>query len=235
MIGRWWLQCVYVIRRRCCSRKELRSECLCTVLFFFFQAEDGIRDYKVTGVQTCALPIFLLEDPGQGPHQRLIVVGDEDLGSGLWHLGCQSSSSEGSTLPPLTTSTVGGTGWTAPERTAAVVAAPDGSTARWQCCQRKCTASRSVSSSTSATPATRSRCAASCANGSSPTPSVIRPSAMLAVRSSRTGRPAASERLSFGAPAGSTPPTLAPLPPAPSPGTTPAMRPPPPTGTSTVP
>ena len=29
------------------------------VFFFFFQAEDGIRDYKVTGVQTCALPIFL--------------------------------------------------------------------------------------------------------------------------------------------------------------------------------
>src|SRR2546426_10786918 len=26
-------------------------------MFFFFQAEDGIRDYKVTGVQTCALPI----------------------------------------------------------------------------------------------------------------------------------------------------------------------------------
>src|SRR5256885_12254596 len=25
---------------------------------FLFQAEDGIRDYKVTGVQTCALPIF---------------------------------------------------------------------------------------------------------------------------------------------------------------------------------
>src|SRR2546426_10842722 len=27
-------------------------------VFFFFQAEDGIRDYKVTGVQTCALPIL---------------------------------------------------------------------------------------------------------------------------------------------------------------------------------
>src|SRR5205807_3321134 len=27
---------------------------------FFFQAEDGIRDYKVTGVQTCALPISAL-------------------------------------------------------------------------------------------------------------------------------------------------------------------------------
>src|SRR6266496_4856889 len=27
--------------------------------FFFFQAEDGIRDLYVTGVQTCALPIFI--------------------------------------------------------------------------------------------------------------------------------------------------------------------------------
>src|SRR5437016_6982437 len=30
--------------------------------FFFFQAEDGIRDWSVTGVQTCALPIY----PGLG-------------------------------------------------------------------------------------------------------------------------------------------------------------------------
>src|SRR5256885_10953270 len=31
----------------------------CTIYrSFFFQAEDGIRDYKVTGVQTCALPIW---------------------------------------------------------------------------------------------------------------------------------------------------------------------------------
>src|SRR5438874_6891362 len=28
------------------------------MFFFFFQAEDGIRDLYVTGVQTCALPIF---------------------------------------------------------------------------------------------------------------------------------------------------------------------------------
>src|SRR5256885_3438462 len=38
--------------------------------FFFFQAEDGIRDYKVTGVQTCALPIWLTfarpDDCGSG-------------------------------------------------------------------------------------------------------------------------------------------------------------------------
>src|SRR5256885_9972336 len=31
---------------------------------FFFQAEDGIRDYKVTGVQTCALPISTRSEPG---------------------------------------------------------------------------------------------------------------------------------------------------------------------------
>src|SRR2546422_11715360 len=32
--------------------------------FFFFQAEDGIRDVAVTGVQTCALPIFPLKHAG---------------------------------------------------------------------------------------------------------------------------------------------------------------------------
>src|SRR5438093_4457323 len=30
-----------------------------TSLFFFFQAEDGIRAWSVTGVQTCALPIYV--------------------------------------------------------------------------------------------------------------------------------------------------------------------------------
>src|SRR6266511_4669164 len=34
-------------------------EPLHTVRFFFFQAEDGIRDFHVTGVQTCALPIYV--------------------------------------------------------------------------------------------------------------------------------------------------------------------------------
>src|SRR2546429_1188480 len=31
----------------------------CVLVFFFFQAEDGIRDVAVTGVQTCALPICM--------------------------------------------------------------------------------------------------------------------------------------------------------------------------------
>src|SRR5256884_4555050 len=34
------------------------SSCCSNWLFFFFQAEDGIRDVAVTGVQTCALPIW---------------------------------------------------------------------------------------------------------------------------------------------------------------------------------
>src|SRR2546426_12569769 len=38
--------------------------------FFFFQAEDGIRDYKVTGVQTCALPIYRERPPHRGRGAR---------------------------------------------------------------------------------------------------------------------------------------------------------------------
>src|SRR5437879_6884342 len=36
----------------------LLSSLSCLFFFFFFQAEDGIRDTSVTGVQTCALPIW---------------------------------------------------------------------------------------------------------------------------------------------------------------------------------
>src|SRR5690606_39931378 len=48
--------------------------CDSIVLFraFFFQAEDGIRDFHVTGVQTCALPIF-----PDNPDVPLILVGYE--------------------------------------------------------------------------------------------------------------------------------------------------------------
>src|SRR5262249_39419954 len=33
-------------------------------IFFFFQAEDGIRDWSVTGVQTCAMDVTPRRDPG---------------------------------------------------------------------------------------------------------------------------------------------------------------------------
>src|SRR2546429_217529 len=70
--------------------------CVVVVCFFFFQAEDGIRDVAVTGVQTCALPIsgimaqsFELADAapwGQGEVRRgsLFVFNDfreKDFGS----------------------------------------------------------------------------------------------------------------------------------------------------------
>src|SRR2546427_19214 len=45
----------------------LAREIFFYVFFFFFQAEDGIRDLTVTGVQTCALPIFT-------PDEKSLVV-----------------------------------------------------------------------------------------------------------------------------------------------------------------
>src|SRR2546426_8848813 len=48
-------------------------------MFFFFQAEDGIRDYKVTGVQTCALPISTSsskESPAMG-FETLVLEREE--------------------------------------------------------------------------------------------------------------------------------------------------------------
>src|SRR5256885_434956 len=46
------------------------------LLFFFFQAEDGIRDYKVTGVQTCALPISLNTVLSRDPRELRAVQDD---------------------------------------------------------------------------------------------------------------------------------------------------------------
>src|SRR5690349_25174571 len=42
--------------------------------FFFFQAEDGIRDLYVTGVQTCALPIYHPGDGGAEPDADAATV-----------------------------------------------------------------------------------------------------------------------------------------------------------------
>src|SRR5947208_5843789 len=54
-----WQRGVYELGGCCCG--------ICFVcpalFFFFFQAEDGIRDDLVTGVQTCALPIWMEQSP----------------------------------------------------------------------------------------------------------------------------------------------------------------------------
>src|SRR5207245_2974757 len=46
---------------------------LIILLCFFFQAEDGIRDATVTGVQTCALPIFAPSTPTAPSEPRTVT------------------------------------------------------------------------------------------------------------------------------------------------------------------
>src|SRR3712207_4458398 len=85
----------------CCARSPSRSIKLtsdffifngfvCTTFrfFFFFQAEDGIRDIGVTGVQTCALPIsdlpVVMLSPGEASHAGITVFfEDQELGARL--------------------------------------------------------------------------------------------------------------------------------------------------------
>src|SRR5687768_18101736 len=52
--------------------------------FFFFQAEDGIRDVAVTGVQTCALPIWL-------GRYYLLAMFERHIG---WAVACRPPSAE---------------------------------------------------------------------------------------------------------------------------------------------
>src|SRR5690625_7351243 len=47
-------------------------------LFFFFQAEDGIRDGHVTGVQTCALPISVIEVGVDVANATMVVLLDAE-------------------------------------------------------------------------------------------------------------------------------------------------------------
>src|SRR6266566_8131897 len=54
-------------------------------IFFFFQAEDGIRDYKVTGVQTCALPIFRAQKLKSGFSLLGVFIGVASL-IGAWSI-----------------------------------------------------------------------------------------------------------------------------------------------------
>src|ERR1039457_6447656 len=56
-------------------------------LFFFFQAEDGIRYYKVTGVQTCALPICGEERIAAGKKSVVLFVSTASAGYPLALVG----------------------------------------------------------------------------------------------------------------------------------------------------
>src|SRR5256886_3517608 len=81
------------------------------IFFFFFQAEDGIRDLTVTGVQTCALPISerLLLDRGEaaGNIQKIgrkcrvdgvLDKAETPTAPGLWFMDSSSAAAEMVTL-----------------------------------------------------------------------------------------------------------------------------------------
>src|SRR2546427_1738682 len=76
-------------------------------VFFFFQAEDGIRDLTVTGVQTCALPIFELIDvpqsrySGKNSADIRMVVDALDLAYGKTHIDSFALVSGDSDFSPL--------------------------------------------------------------------------------------------------------------------------------------
>src|SRR2546422_6328414 len=83
-------------------------------MFFFFQAEDGIRDVAVTGVQTCALPISLGCAPQrsgdapqagharQDPSRLVVRIGRHGTLRRRWGFGCVSAGAQelGRCRPP---------------------------------------------------------------------------------------------------------------------------------------
>src|SRR4051794_41388544 len=81
--GVWLVVCLFVeFIVRCCCFALYAVVLAC--FFFFFQAEDGIRDGRVTGVQTCALPISF---PPRAPGARAVA-----------RKGCTDSSEESARL-----------------------------------------------------------------------------------------------------------------------------------------
>src|SRR5690554_7544290 len=64
-------------------RKNAVCKTTCEMFIFFFQAEDGIRDADVTGVQTCALPISEMLDEVRSLRSELERVRAEVQGHSL--------------------------------------------------------------------------------------------------------------------------------------------------------
>src|SRR2546429_4693072 len=76
----------------CPSQFATRRTIFHVLVGFFFQAEDGIRDVAVTGVQTCALPISLAEIHLVQAETIELV---DDLGSGAGHETCANTIGPG--------------------------------------------------------------------------------------------------------------------------------------------
>src|SRR5207249_7501334 len=81
---------------------------------FFFQAEDGIRDRNVTGVQTCALPISISNIPADEMQGSVPSVGP----NGILYVTWEDTTSN---HIMISKSTNGGTGFSAPIAVATVI------------------------------------------------------------------------------------------------------------------
>src|SRR5438552_9773686 len=80
-------------------------------LFFFFQAEDGIRDDLVTGVQTCALPIYSWSGILNPPPQSFTITNSLPGGWDpvmVWRM----ATSTGTLKPAFALGAVGTASWT---------------------------------------------------------------------------------------------------------------------------
>src|SRR5438093_8968130 len=80
---------LWCVGRSLSSAVFVGIEVVTFVLIFFFQAEDGIRDWSVTGVQTCALPIST-----RLTLDRAVVKGGDEIGQQVTSLVCRLVRSE---------------------------------------------------------------------------------------------------------------------------------------------
>src|SRR3989441_1582919 len=62
----------------------MRAKLWSRIQFFFFQAEDGIRDKLVTGVQTCALPIYSLFRALRPRFAKVVNLHTRPSGATVW-------------------------------------------------------------------------------------------------------------------------------------------------------
>src|SRR5260370_42334915 len=69
------------------SQQNVGLDCVSSLYFFFFQAEDGIRDSSVTGVQTCALPIYPARRQGLAYADQVWGIAERRLGGQGWAIG----------------------------------------------------------------------------------------------------------------------------------------------------
>src|SRR2546427_952438 len=105
---------------------------MCFLFFFFFQAEDGIRDLTVTGVQTCALPISSVEDtttaavPVTKPPDNVSVVGVRIFGKDGEAFVSDGTQGQAITRRVRTGDQIAGYIVKAIERTAVTLTSPSG-------------------------------------------------------------------------------------------------------------